>query len=145
MFSKDQTAGRVICLADYGRLKAGAIVPVSNELYADVEDWIAEGNTLAEFDGYPEILMSEEQREAWRDSVELSRFQARHTLRHFGYFDQVEVYMASEAASDLERDAWADAQVFRYRSATMNKLALLLEIDDAKRDEMFRYGLAVEA
>ncbi len=36
MFSEDQTAGRVVCLADYGRLKAGAIVPVANELYADM-------------------------------------------------------------------------------------------------------------
>lgn len=145
MFSKDQTAGRVVCLADYGRLKKGAIIPESNELYADVEAWIAEGNELAEFDGYPEMPMTEEQLEDWRDSLELSRFQARHTLRHFGYFDQVEAYMASEHATSLERDAWADAQVFRYRSATINRLAQLLKISNERRDEMFRYGMTVEA
>lgn len=145
MFSHDQTAGRVVCLADYGRVKLGAIVPETNELYADVEAWITEGNELMPFDGYPEIPMSEEQLEDWRDSLELSRFQARHTLRHFGYFDQVEAYMVSEQVTDLERDAWADAQVFRYRSATMDKLAALLEISDEQRDEMFRYGLTVEA
>ena len=53
MFSKDQTAGRVVCMVDYGRLKAGAIVPESNELYADVEAWLAEGNPLGAFGGYP--------------------------------------------------------------------------------------------
>ncbi|WP_204248996.1 hypothetical protein, partial [Halomonas sp. S2151] len=64
MFSKDQTAGRVVCLADYGRLKAGAIVPESNELYADVEAWIAEGNTLAEFKGYPDTRLLDDVKQA---------------------------------------------------------------------------------
>lgn len=145
MFSHDQTAGRVVALTDYGRVQKGAIVPETNELYADVEQWLAEGNELLPFEGYPEIPMTEEQLEDWRDSLELSRFQARHTLRHFGYFGQVEMYMTSDDATDLERDAWADAQVFRYRSATMDKLAALLEISDEQRDEMFRYGLTVEA
>lgn len=73
MFSKDQIAGRVVCLADYGRLKAGAIVPVSNELYADVKDWLSEGNTLAEFDGYPDTRSLEEIREAQEALIEQAR------------------------------------------------------------------------
>lgn len=89
--------------------------------------------------------LEQEVLEAWREGVELSRFQARHTLRHFGYLERVEAYMAGEQASDLERDAWADAQVFRYNSGTINKLCALLEIGPEKKDEMFRYGEQVEA
>ncbi len=63
MFSHDKSAGAVVCLADYGRLKRGAVVPQSNELYADVEDWLAEGNHLAPFDGYPDTRTLEEAKE----------------------------------------------------------------------------------
>ncbi|MGM0783907.1 MAG: DUF4376 domain-containing protein [Pseudomonadota bacterium] len=73
MFSKDQTAGRVVCLADYGRVKAGAIVPERNELYADVEDWLAEGNTLADFDGYPDTRPLDEIRKAQQAVIEQAR------------------------------------------------------------------------
>jgi hypothetical protein len=55
MFSNDKESGRAVCLEDYGRIKRGAIVPVTNELYADVQQWIDEGNELSPFDGYPDI------------------------------------------------------------------------------------------
>jgi len=54
MFSHDKDPATVVCLAGHGRIKRGAIVPKSNELYADVEDWLAAGNTLAPFSGYPD-------------------------------------------------------------------------------------------
>lgn len=73
MFSKDQTAGRVVCLANYGRLKAGAIVPESNELYADVETWIAEGNTLAEFKGYPDTRLLDDVRQSAMRRINAAR------------------------------------------------------------------------
>jgi len=54
MFSHDKDAGTVVCLEDYGRIKRGAVIPKTNELYTDVESWIAEGNELQAFGGYPD-------------------------------------------------------------------------------------------
>lgn len=54
MFTHDQTSGRAVCVAAYGRVKRGAVVPQGNELWADVEAWLAEGNALGAFAGYPD-------------------------------------------------------------------------------------------
>jgi len=145
MFSKDQIAGRVVCLADYGRLKAGAIVPESNELYADVEAWIAEGNTLAAFDGYPELPMTEEQLQDWRESAVVSRFQARAALRQAGLRSQVEAIMDDPATDPLVVDAWTDAQEFRRMSPTVLNLAAGLGLTDTEVDDLFRQAAMIEA
>tara|TARA_B100000700_G_scaffold189815_1_gene209160 strand:- start:30342 stop:30887 length:546 start_codon:yes stop_codon:yes gene_type:complete len=103
MFSYDQTAGRVVCLADYGRLKAGAIVPVSNELYSDVEDWLDEGNTLAEFDGYPDTRPLEEVKEAKLKEI------------NEAYNEQMRPLIKSYP--EIEREGWgeqkAEAQAYQ--------------------------------
>lgn len=145
MFSKDQTAGRVVCLADYGRLKAGAIVPVSNELYGDVQQWIDEGNTLAEFDGYPEVPMTAEQLKDWRESAVVSRFQARAVLRQAGLRSQVEAIMDDPATDPLVIDAWTDAQEFKRMSPTVLNLADGLGLTDTEVDDLFRQASTIEA
>ena len=60
MFSKSESNNAAICLQDYGRIKRGAVVPKTNELYEDVEQWIAEGNSLKEFNGYPNLITKEQ-------------------------------------------------------------------------------------
>lgn len=45
MFAKTNSGAK--CLADYGRIKEGAIVPETNELYEDVQAWLNEGNEWA--------------------------------------------------------------------------------------------------
>jgi len=69
MFSHDKSAGAVVCLADYDRIKRGAVVPSSNELYADVKAWLAAGNELLPFDGYPDTRTAEEVAEQTRASL----------------------------------------------------------------------------
>ena len=64
MFSHDKDAGTVVCLEGYGRIKRGAVIPKTNELYADVEDWLAEGNDLLPFDGYPDTRTLDEAKAA---------------------------------------------------------------------------------
>lgn len=145
MFSQDHIAGRVVCLADYGRLKKGAIIPESNELYADVEAWIAEGNVLATFDGYPEIPMSEEQLQDWRESAVVSRFQARAALRQAGLRDQVEAIIDDPATDPLVADAWTDAQEFRRMSPTILALAGQLGLTESEVDDLFRQAALIEA
>jgi predicted nucleic acid-binding protein len=54
MFSLNEDASSVICLADYKRIKRGAVVHRRNELYEDVEAWLSEGNHLAAFSGHPD-------------------------------------------------------------------------------------------
>jgi len=145
MFSKDQTAGRVVCLADYGRLKRGAIVPESNELYADVEQWLAEGNALLPFSGYPEIPMTEEQLQDWRDSAVVSRFQARAALRQAGLRSQVETIIEDPATDPLVVDAWHDAQEFRRMSPTILALADQLGLTETETDDLFHQASLIEA
>lgn len=89
--------------------------------------------------------IEQERLESWRESCKISRFQARHTLRVFGLLDMVEDYMASNEASDLEKDAWADAQEFRYNSPMINTLCAAFGIDSEMKDQLFRYGESVEA
>jgi len=60
MFSHDKDQSAVVCLQDYGRIKRGAVVPKTNELYADVEQWLTEGNDLAPFGGYPDTRSQSE-------------------------------------------------------------------------------------
>ena len=69
MFSHDKRSGAVVCLADYGRIKRGAVVPAANELYSDVEDWMAAGNELAPFDGYPDTRTPEEVEAQTREAL----------------------------------------------------------------------------
>lgn len=139
MFSKDQTAGRVVCLADYGRVNKGAIVPVSNELYADVEVWLAEGNALAPFDGYPVIPQVIEV------PVRVSRFQARAALMDAGLLEQVETLMQAPETTARTRLAWQDAQEFRRDSPTVAGMAVSLGLTDAELDELFIAAIQIEA
>lgn len=139
MFSADKHGNRAVCLADYGRLKKGAIVPASNELYADVEAWIAEGNTLAPFDGYPVIPQEIEV------PAKVSRFQARAALLGAGLLEQVETLMRAPETTARTRLAWQDAQEFRRDSPTVADMAVSLGLTDAELDDLFIAAVQIEA
>lgn len=145
MFSHDKQSNQAVCLESYGRVHKGAIVPRSNELWADVERWIAEGNQLLPFDGYPEIPMTEGQLQDWREATVVSRFQARAALRQAGLRGQIEAIMDDPATDPLVVDAWADAQEFKRMSPTVLSLASALELTAAQVDELFRNALTIEA
>lgn len=53
MFAKLKN-GNAICLEPYNGLNEGAVVPPSNERWADVEQWIAENGPLPDYDYPPE-------------------------------------------------------------------------------------------
>lgn len=140
MFSEDQTAGRVVCLADYGRLKAGAIVPVANELYADVEAWLAEGNVLAEFSGYPEIPPQEIE-----VPERVSRMQAEMQLHRAVLLGQVDMIMQDPATDPEIVIAWQAATEVRRNSPTVAQLASRLGLTDAELDDLFIDAVKIEA
>lgn len=141
MFSKDKTAGRVVCLEDYGRVKKGAIVPFSNELYADVEDWLAEGNELAEFDGYPEIPMTEEQLQEWRENASVSARQGMEQLIVEGLDEQVD-QVIDEITDPVERKLarnWIQkAGTWDRINAQLNQIADALGLSETDKDQLFR-------
>lgn len=145
MFSHDQQAGRVVCLEAYGRIHQGAIVPDTNELYADVEAWLAEGNTLAEFSGYPEIPMTADQRQDWREAAVVSRFQARAALHQAGLLAQVQAMMDDPATDPVVVIAWQDAQEFKRMSPTVLGLAAELSLTDEQLDDLFVQAATIEA
>lgn len=145
MFSKDKQPGRAICLEDYARVHKGAIVPESNELYEDVEAWIAEGNALAGFDGYPDVPMNEDQLQNWRESAVVSPYQGLAALDHFGYLEQVETLMTDPNTPKLTRLAFERTGEWRRGSSMMQEMITRLELTGEQADEMFRYAMNVEA
>lgn len=144
MFSHDQLSGRAVCLEDYGRLKKGAVVPESNELWADVEAWKAEGNELLAFDGYPEIPPTEDEIQAWRDNAAVSAFQAEQALDDFGLLEAVEAWI-EQKADDKARRAWRLAKEWRYNSPTISDACDALEITLEQKDALFRHAEGIEA
>lgn len=145
MFSKDQSGNRVVCLADYGRVKTGAVVPASNELYADVEAWLAEGNTLAEFSGYPELPMSDEQLQDWRASAVISRTQAEIQLHREGLLEQLENIIADPATDKEVVIAWQKSTEVRRASSTVAALSEQMGLTDERLDQMFKDAAHIEA
>lgn len=81
--------------------------------------------------------------ERWRNTVEVSRFQACAALYQAGYMDDVEGYMLN--ADPIEKMAWQMAQVFKRNSFTVLKLQTVLGLSDAQLDDLFRFALTISA
>jgi AraC-like DNA-binding protein len=80
-----------------------------------------------------------------RESMEVTRFQARAVLRQMGLREQVDTMMADPAADPLAVDAWTDAQAFKRTSPTIALLASQLGLSDAELDDMFERAADIEA
>ncbi|NWO10155.1 hypothetical protein HLV40_07060 [Chromohalobacter salexigens] len=145
MFSKDQSGNRAVCLADYGRVKKGAVVPVSNELYADVETWLAEGNTLAAFDGYPELPMTDDQLQDWRASAVVSRMQAEIQLHREGLLAQLETIIADPDTDPEVVIAWQKSTEVRRASSTVAAVWEQMGQTDERLDQVFKDAAHIEA
>lgn len=77
--------------------------------------------------------------------TEVSRFQARMALHHFGMFETADAYCASEEAPLMVKEAWLSAQVFRRDSPTIESLKTPLSITDEDLDDLFIYASGVSA
>lgn len=141
MFSKDKQSGRAVCLESYGRVHKGAIVPESNELYADVEDWLNEGNELAEFDGYPEIPMTPEQLQDWRESAVVSRRQGKQQLLADGLLSSIQPTIdaiSDDTKREMVQIFWDDATEFERMSPELNQIGDDMGLSEADKDQLFR-------
>ncbi|MEX2476035.1 hypothetical protein [Marinobacter sp.] len=108
MFSHDKNAGAVVCLADYGRIQRGAVVPVSNELYADVEDWMAEGNALVLFEGHPDTRSLKDVRDAKLHEIN-DAYQVQMQLMLDKYPQAETLTFDKQEREAREYQAWVDA------------------------------------
>lgn len=80
----------------------------------------------------------------WRESAEVSVFQAQAALTLAGYMDDVKTIMSNPETDPLTKLAWDKAQVFRRNSHTIKELASLLGINDEQLDDLFRFAQTIE-
>lgn len=80
----------------------------------------------------------------WRNTTEVTRFQARAALYQAGYMDAINAYMNAEA-DPIAKMAWEDAQVFRRMSPTVLALQTKLDLSDAQLDDLFKFAMTIEA
>lgn len=83
--------------------------------------------------------------EVWRNTAEVSRFQARVALHNFGLFDAVEAAMSSADTPFLAKEAWASASLFRRVSPTVAAIASGLALTDEQLDELFKSAEKIQA
>lgn len=89
----------------------------------------------APYEPVPPTPTPEEALAAWRDTAEVSRFQAFAALYAIDKLDDAEAAVA--AAGGLTVIAWQNAQVFKRTSPMMNALAPALGLDDEALDDLF--------
>lgn len=79
MFAKHENGA--LCLADYKDLKKGAIVPLSNELYAQVEEWLVTNSfQTMPLDFYESLKTSEQKRTELQQVRDEALESITHTL-----------------------------------------------------------------
>lgn len=101
--------------------------------------------TITERDLEAEAAQQAERLRQQRESMVVSRFQARAVLRQMGLREQVDAIMAAPDADPLALDAWQDAQEFRRLSPTIIALADKLNLSDGQVDDMFKQAAQIEA
>ena len=127
--------------------------PVAEPLFwVDVSaDVTVEGHCYVPNVGIQPVIPQEPEKpptptiEEWRETTEVSRFQARVALYNFGLFKTVETYMLSTSAPFTAREAWESASVFKRNSPTLISIGALLKLTDEQLDELFREALEVSA
>ena len=78
-----------------------------------------------------------------RESMVVTRFQARAALLNAGLLDTVNTAMQS--AQPVAQLAWADAQTFRRLSPTVMAIGAGLGLSDEQLDDLFIYAAKIEA
>lgn len=90
--------------------------------------------------------LEQEALEAWRDSAEVTPYQAQVALLRAGLLDEVEAIMASEDTPRETKLAWKSSRMFARRSPLIAGLQghPLLELNDEQVDDLFRDADTVE-
>lgn len=73
----------------------------------------------------------------------VTRFQGMAMLMQAGLLDDIEAYMALETTDPFERLAWKEALHFERSSSLIAKIAEMLGLTDAMRDDMFVFAATI--
>lgn len=122
------------------RLADNACIPFAegNTDYAKyLQDIEADPTCVLPADPLPDPII------AWRESTEVSRFQARAALHYAEKLEAINTYMLT--ADLVQQMAWNTAQVFKRMSTTVLALQPLLELSDEQLDDLFKFALTIEA
>ena len=84
-------------------------------------------------------------KEEWRETTEVSRFQARVALYNFGLLDAVNKMMSDPATPFTAKEAWESAGVFKRNSPTVITLGAGLKLTEDQIDELFKAALEIQA
>lgn len=84
-------------------------------------------------------------KEEWRETTEVSRFQARVALYNFGLLDAVNKLMADPTTPFIAKEAWDSASVFKRNSPTVIAMGAGLKLTEDQIDELFKAALEVQA
>lgn len=104
MFAKDENGLGAICLSDYGGIKKYAKVPVSNELYAQVNEWLKDNDWMKVPIGFWGALTSSDQAEALRTSAYADSLTGSDRL-----FIQYQAALANGSAdAEAKKQEWLD-------------------------------------
>ena len=93
---------------------------------------------------YPTPLTEEQQLELWRQTFEVSAFQAKAAL--FNRQKLAAAEAVAQAAGGLVLLAWQTAQTFQRRSPAINQMLPVIGITDPlDQDELFREAALITA
>lgn len=83
--------------------------------------------------------------ESKRNSLVVSKFQAKTALKQFGKLGEVKTFIKSLPEDDIARIAWEDAQEFRRTSPTVLAIATQLNMTEEELDQLFEQAKTIEA
>ena len=130
MFAKTAD-GNAKCLADFGRVKAGAIVPRINELWADVQEWLDQGNEWQPMPVEPEPVPQS-----------ITARQARLALLSIGKLGDVDTAIAGMPSPQKEQAQieWEYATAIERQHEFVGNLGAALGLTDSQVDDLFKAG-----
>lgn len=79
-----------------------------------------------------------------KKTIEVSCFQAKVALDHFGMLTAVEAIMVDPATSNRIKLAWNNGATFKRYSDMILDVASLLGLTEEQIDELFEYASKVE-
>jgi hypothetical protein len=90
-----------------------------------------------------EEMTAEQRLEVERDTMVVTRFQARAALMGADLLDATDALVAG--ADELTKLAWADAGTFERRSPAIASLGAQLGLTDTQIDDLFRAAALIHA
>jgi hypothetical protein len=112
----------------------------ANRHYQDIQAYIAEGGEVI-----PYVPPTEQELlEAWRQTADCSRLQAKLALDAAGLLATVEAFIADPATPTVAKLAWTEAYRYSRKSPLFDVLGLELGMTPEQIDDLFKAAQQIE-